>query len=89
MLRGGRPAQRYARNMDRKRKLDVNPADLNGLGGALTQPNKGLNPYTGRPYSQRYYDILQKRTGELMRRMIPLSEHDPPMGPMGLTSQDV
>lgn len=65
--------------MDRKRKLDVNPVDVNALGGALAQPNKGLNPYTGRPYSNRYYDILQKRTGEPMLHMIPPSEHHPMM----------
>jgi len=47
--------------MDRKRKLDVDIA-----AEQLKRPNMndgGINPYTGRPYSQRYYDILQKRTG--------------------------
>ena len=30
---------------------------------------KGTNPYTGRPYSQRYYDILEKR------KTLPIYEH--------------
>lgn len=29
----------------------------------------GTNPYTGRPYSKRYYDILEKRKG------LPIFEH--------------
>ena len=50
--------------MDRKRKLDVDIA-----AEQLKRPNMndgGVNPYTGRPYSQRYYDILQKRTGKTL-----------------------
>jgi len=42
-----------------KRKLDVPDAG---------RPS-GMNPYTGRPYSQRYYDILSKRVG------LPVYEH--------------
>mmetsp|Transcript_10387 Transcript_10387/g.18073 ORF Transcript_10387/g.18073 Transcript_10387/m.18073 type:complete len:703 (-) Transcript_10387:436-2544(-) len=41
---------------DRKRTLDMDESKLR------TQPGT-VNPYTGRPYSQRYYDILSKRQG--------------------------
>jgi pre-mRNA-splicing factor ATP-dependent RNA helicase DHX15/PRP43 len=50
---------------ERKRKLDIaddsaaKRADIAGMGTPA-----GINPYTGKTYSQRYYDILQKRTGE-------------------------
>lgn len=61
--------------MDRKRKLDVFEQDaskrLQGANGAahggigMTVPGQAaLNPYTGRPYSGRYYDILSKRKGQ-------------------------
>ena len=62
--------------MDRKRKLDVyeqdagkrfhaaNGAVPSGVGTAM-QGQSALNPYTGRPYSGRYYEILSKRRGEL------------------------
>ena len=44
---------------ERKRKLDVFSADAPaGTNGVAT-----VNPYTGRPYSQKYHDILQKRKG--------------------------
>ena len=46
-----------------KRKLDVGAADSAAKRGG------GVNPYTGAPYSQRYYDILSKRTG------LPVYEH--------------
>jgi len=46
--------------MDRKRKLDV---------GSESQAQRGTNPYTGAPYSQKYYDILKKRVG------LPVYEH--------------
>ncbi|DBB04578.1 TPA: hypothetical protein ACH3X1_012656 [Trebouxia sp. C0004] len=60
--------------MDRKRKLDVFEQDagkrFQGANGAVhggigtTIPGQAaLNPYTGRPYSGRYYDILSKRKG--------------------------
>lgn len=40
---------------DRKRRLDIEqPA-----GSKKSQ--KDLNPYTFKPFSQRYYDILEKR----------------------------
>ena len=48
---------------ERKRKLDVFD---NGATGFSSQPpalREGVNPFTGRPYSARYYDILSKRKG--------------------------
>jgi hypothetical protein len=48
---------------ERKRKLDVftdAPPAANGAAGALPT----VNPFTGRAYSTRYYDILTKRRGE-------------------------
>ena len=61
--------------MDRKRKLDVFEQDaskrfqsVNGSahgGIGSTMPGQAaLNPYTGRPYSGRYYEILAKRKGQ-------------------------
>lgn len=44
---------------DRKRKLDVFAGDA-----AAAQNGSALvSPLTGRPYSQRYHDILAKRKG--------------------------
>eukprot|EP00752_Nemacystus_decipiens_P013009 g11509.t1 len=49
--------------MDRKRKVDIT-----GLGSKSTpaedaakKRNLGINPFTGAPYSRKYYDILEKR----------------------------
>eukprot|EP00904_Undaria_pinnatifida_P006266 jgi/Undpi1/276/HiC_scaffold_1.g00272.m1 len=49
--------------MDRKRKVDIT-----GLGSTSTpaedakkKRNLGINPFTGSPYSRKYYDILEKR----------------------------
>mmetsp|Transcript_35068 Transcript_35068/g.99430 ORF Transcript_35068/g.99430 Transcript_35068/m.99430 type:complete len:701 (+) Transcript_35068:157-2259(+) len=44
--------------MERKRKLDIS-------GGATTEASTqpSINPFTLRPYSQRYYDILATRKG--------------------------
>ncbi|EIE24006.1 P-loop containing nucleoside triphosphate hydrolase protein [Coccomyxa subellipsoidea C-169] len=44
---------------DRKRKLDV----FTGENGAQQNGNGLINPFTGRPYSQQYLNILQKRKG--------------------------
>eukprot|EP00878_Enallax_costatus_P033335 GHUV01036753.1.p1 GENE.GHUV01036753.1~~GHUV01036753.1.p1 ORF type:complete len:149 (+),score=10.59 GHUV01036753.1:109-555(+) len=57
--------------MERKRKLEVDDGPSKKLETAVdgyNDPNGGviLNPYTGKPYSKRYYDILQKRRGELL-----------------------
>eukprot|EP00878_Enallax_costatus_P039020 GHUV01044530.1.p1 GENE.GHUV01044530.1~~GHUV01044530.1.p1 ORF type:complete len:233 (+),score=65.58 GHUV01044530.1:109-807(+) len=54
--------------MERKRKLEVDDGPSKKLETAVdgyNDPNGGviLNPYTGKPYSKRYYDILQKRRG--------------------------
>lgn len=54
--------------MERKRKLEVDdmPSKKQETAAvAYVDPTGGINPYTGKPYSKRYYDILQKRTGEL------------------------
>lgn len=52
-----------SRRMDRKRKVDIT-----GLGSTSTpaedakkKRNMGINPFTGSPYSRKYYDILEKR----------------------------
>jgi hypothetical protein len=51
---------------ERKRKLDIaddsaakRPDVVAGMGTPAS-----INPYTGKNYSKRYYDILEKRTGE-------------------------
>ena len=46
---------------DRKRKLDV----FSGDASATQNGHALVSPLTGRPYSQRYHDILSKRKGEL------------------------
>jgi pre-mRNA-splicing factor ATP-dependent RNA helicase DHX15/PRP43 len=45
---------------DRKRKLDVGASDEPAEARANTPT---VNPYNGKVYSQRYYDILNKRVG--------------------------
>ena len=48
---------------DRKRRLDVeDPAEK-------AKKELGTNPYTGRPYSQKYNSILEKR------KTLPIYEH--------------
>lgn len=52
---------------DRKRKLEIGEDDA-ARGGSLPRvEGGGINPYTGRAYSQKYYDILDKRRGELLK----------------------
>ena len=45
--------------MSRKRKIDITGLTEGKDGGPEGQ--KGLNPYTHKPFSQRYYDILATR----------------------------
>ena len=51
---------------DRKRKLDIGTPDEALAALAAARMNPSVNPYTGKPYSQRYYDILSKRLGECL-----------------------
>ena len=44
--------------MDRKRTVDI--AGFNNSNNNMTQKRE-TNPYTNRQYSQKYYDILEKR----------------------------
>ena len=44
---------------DRKRKLDV----FSGDGSSQQNGSALVSPLTGRPYSQKYHDILAKRKG--------------------------
>jgi hypothetical protein len=51
---------------ERKRKLEVYEGQPGANGVASAVPSFGngtVNLYTGKPYSQRYYDILSKRKG--------------------------
>lgn len=56
--------------MERKRKLEVDDGPSKKQETALmdgyVDPTGGINPYTGKAYSKRYYDILQKRRGKLL-----------------------
>lgn len=45
--------------MERKRKLEM----FTDAPAVNASSATAVNPYTGRPYSQRYYDILDKRQG--------------------------
>ena len=51
---------------ERKRKLEVYESHpSNGVASAVPSFGNGtVNLYTGKPYTQRYYDILAKRKGE-------------------------
>jgi pre-mRNA-splicing factor ATP-dependent RNA helicase DHX15/PRP43 len=44
-----------------KRKLDLSDKEEKEAGSRGTATKSNTNPYTGRPYSQRYYSILEKR----------------------------
>jgi hypothetical protein len=59
--------------MERKRKLDLYDgaqpsnagAETGGHAAAQREPgDNGISPYTGRPYSSRYYEILEGRKGQ-------------------------
>ncbi len=54
-------------SMERKRKLDIsNEKPFNeNMNGSESQ----MNPFTGKAYSQRYYDILAGREGEFLFRL--------------------
>ncbi len=60
--------------MERKRKLELDAEDdgrkrshanasTTGAANGNAPATPQINPYTGRAYSQRYYDILEKRQG--------------------------
>jgi hypothetical protein len=76
----------------RKQRIDLSGLN-NTSGGAAA--GGGVNPYTARPYSARYYDILKKRTGlpvyefldELLKKVKnsqvrPMRHHLDPLGPL-------
>lgn len=54
--------------MDRKRKLDLgdaaNGGDAGPSGSDAGDDGGGVSPYTGRPYTKRYYEILKTRKGK-------------------------
>ncbi len=47
---------------DRKRKLDIGQENEAAASGSRANPT--INPYTGKLYTPRYYDILSTRVGE-------------------------
>ena len=64
---------------ERKRKLDVYDGQPDANGAMRAAPAYGsptINPYTGRPYSNKYFDILSKRKGAT--RALP----SPPPSPL-------
>lgn len=54
----------------RKRMLDLETDESNKRAKEVAATAGGISPYTGKPYSQRYYDILQKRQGECRVGMV-------------------
>jgi len=54
--------------MDRKRKLELFDTDgkEQGDGGnaQIASGDAAINPYTGRPYTPRYFEILSGRAGK-------------------------
>jgi hypothetical protein len=50
--------------MERKRKLDI--ADEKPFHGNINGSESQVNPFTGKAYSQRYYDILAGRQGAFL-----------------------
>jgi len=51
---------------DRKRKLDLGtddapPSKMKKSGESSAAAAPTVNPYTGRPFTKQYYDILEKR----------------------------
>ncbi len=67
--------------MDRKRRLDLGDGEA---AVAAERQNPGINPYTGRQYSQKYYDILTKRLGGWGEPMWGRMAHDAHGAPTGL-----
>jgi len=50
--------------MERKRKIEILEDGLAQKSGASPEDgDQTVNPYTGRPYTKRYYDILAGRKG--------------------------
>ena len=51
--------------MERKRKLEIFEDGSAGNNGAGPEDvDQTVNPYTGRPYTKRYFDILTGRKGK-------------------------
>jgi len=65
--------------MERKRKLDL-PTELenNNTQNKHTGNEGGsaVNPYTGRPYTSRYYDILAGRKGRWKNERLHASNNE-------------
>lgn len=60
--------------MERKRKLELFETGPNGEGANGDAEGAGadaaINPYTGRPYTPRYYEILAGRKGKINNSFI-------------------
>lgn len=62
--------------MERKRKLELfenNNSDANQQQDG--DQSGSVNPYTGRPYTKRYYDILKGRQGTFFLACRPFKSH--------------